>query len=177
MNYSADQLTLRDHLLANEADVKARIESGEYTFATWYTTELDHWAEYDVYSVADLERYDLAAYITDESKSAYGYKVRVDFREHTLEQLENWADRVSRDAEETCAREQEEQAHAQAEFETLVADTILMGAGDRATALRWILEGEELLEEEDMGYVEYKFNLKYGSYAKEFEAVQQRAFA
>lgn len=176
MNYTADQLALRDHLLANEADVKARIESGELTFATWYTTELDHWAEYDVYSLNDMERYDLAAYITDESKSAYGYKVRVDFRDHSLEELERWADRVSGDSQEQAEREAQWQEDAAAELETLISENLEMGAGDRKTAIRWILEAEGALQEMDMGYIEYSFGLKYGTYAEEFQSVCNESY-
>lgn len=53
------------------------------------------------------------------------------------------------------AQERAAEAAAAARFESLVADAIALGAGDRATALRWILEGEGLSADADWYGMEY----------------------
>ena len=75
---------------------------------------------------------------------------------------------------EEAAREKE----AIAIFETRVQDTIEIGAGNRETALRWILEGEfgKDLGHWTMqpGYACYTFGIPY-SYENEFEPIVREA--
>ena len=71
----------------------------------------------------------------------------------------------------------EEEAEAEKasinEFEKRVSDTIESGAGDRTTALRWIMQAENMENEHDAGYICYCLNLPY-SYEKEFEQFVKR---
>ena len=175
-NYTADQLTLLDHLNAEAEATRKEVEAGKWDWASSYTCDLDHWAEMGVKSVADLKRYDLISYISDESKTAYGFRTRCDWDQMSLEDLEKMADQISQDAESEMARQRENEEYAAARLEALISDTIEMGAGDRKTAIRWILEGENMMEEWDMGYIEYSFGLKYRTYDDEFREVIREVY-
>ena len=64
-----------------------------------------------------------------------------------------------RRAKEALAREKEEQQLAIAEFEHRVMETIRHGAGDRKTAIRWIVDGLDV--DGDYSYACYKLGLPY----------------
>jgi hypothetical protein len=82
-----------------------------------------------------------------------------DYDAMTMAELEALADRLS-DAVGEAIREQEEtDARAVAEFEALVANTISLGAEDRATAIKWILDSVD--HGGDFGYACYLLGLPY----------------
>ena len=62
------------------------------------------------------------------------------------------------------AREEREQAESIAKFEQHVTNTMCMGAGDRETALRWIMDASTA--EGDWEYFCYLNNLPYGYFKK-----------
>ena len=81
--------------------------------------------------------------------------------------------------EEVMAEEAKAEKRSVARFEALIQDTINLGAGNRETAIRWILEGEF---GEDLshwtfqaGYACYTFNLPY-SFEKEFEPIVKEVY-
>lgn len=76
MTYTADQIALQAHLETEAAATKAKIASGEYTFATYYTTDLEHWAEMEVFSIDDLRRHDAIASYSDTFKEMHGFRDR-----------------------------------------------------------------------------------------------------
>jgi hypothetical protein len=61
--------------------------------------------------------------------------------------------------EESQARERAAEAEAAKRFETSIATLIASGAGDRATAIRWLAQAHGA--EEDSGYLEYQLGLPY----------------
>ena len=63
---------------------------------------------------------------------------------------------------------------AVARFEKAIAEYMQMGAEDRHTAIRWLLQAEGLDKEYDAGYICYNLGLPYGM-DKEFEAHLTRA--
>ena len=50
---------------------------------------------------------------------------------------------------------------ALANFEARIAEYVALGASDRETAIRWILQAEGLDNEYDAGYVCYHLGLNY----------------
>jgi hypothetical protein len=79
---------------------------------------------------------------SDFHKDAYGFRPRtINVYALTTEELEADFDRF----EATCKinRHEEEMAEMEAvnRFKDLITNTIAIGAGDEATALRWIVEG------------------------------------
>ena len=105
---------------------------------------------------------------SDFHKDAYGFRPRtINVYALTTEELEADFDRF----EQVCADNRKEELVAEMEadntFRALIENTIQMGAGDEATALRWIAE----CEVEDYGYdyehYLWKQGILYSSYGKE----------
>lgn len=160
-NFTADQLALQAHIEAQNAAFVARCESEGAT--AWCTTVSDpaHWASMDIFTVEQYERESLISYISDAHKDAYGFRPRgyYDYDSMTMSELEAVADQLSEAV--TCAIEEEKarEARAVAEFEALIAETIELGANDRATAIRWICDGID--HGGDLGFVCYHYGLPY----------------
>jgi len=101
--------------------------------------------------------------LSDLHKDALGFRPSREF-------FETWefADADTRQAiwddlieelDEAMAREKEEQRLAIAEFEHRVMETIRHGAGDRKTAIRWIVDGLDV--DGDYSYACYKLGLPF----------------
>jgi hypothetical protein len=67
------------------------------------------------------------------------------------------------DREMTAERERE--GRATTDFEDRVAGLLAVGAGDRETAIRWLMDAEDV--DGDVGYFEYKLGLPAGYLMKE----------
>lgn len=112
---------------------------------------------------------DLYSFISDASKDAYGSRRRLDISEYTVAELEELAAYYSDAAAEECRRIEREERAAEARFEKTVANLIESGAGDRATAVRWI---RSAYSESDLAYgdeyikyslgVSYSYDLDHG---------------
>jgi hypothetical protein len=81
---------------------------------------------------------DMQSYISDASKDAFGSRYRFDPFIMSVKELEDLADYYSEEVGRTIEREERAHAEAEASFESRVANLIESGAGDRATAIRWI---------------------------------------
>ena len=103
---------------------------------------------------------------SDLHKDAYGFRPRGDEFYHadtTPERKQEIWDRTLRDLEQTIEWEKQAEAEAIVAFEALVETTIAAGAGDRETAIRWIVEAEEdEYLEYDNSYFNYLYGLPYG---------------
>jgi hypothetical protein len=82
--------------------------------------------------------------LSDFYKDAHGFRPR-----HYKEWwTENELDHEYRHLSDTCKHNMEEEAiqqeHALVRFESLIKTTIEHGAKDRQTAIRWLIEGEDL---------------------------------
>jgi hypothetical protein len=110
--------------------------------------------------VAAMEDYreGVYQYISDASKDAVGFRMRYDISEMTNQELSELADYWSERVCEAIAEEEIIQAEARKEFEALVQSTIDSGAGDRETAIRWLMAAED---ESDMWYGEDYFKYTY----------------
>lgn len=109
--------------------------------------------------MSDLEQ--TSAIWWDLYKDVHGVRPRgVDTSNWTLEDFNVQINALSTALEEQMSEERENQALAIQLFETRVQDTILAGAGDRETALAWIMRDSGMGE--DQSYIEYRFNLPFG---------------
>ena len=105
---------------------------------------------------------------SDFHKDAYGFRPRtINVYAFTTEELEADFDRFEQVCADNRAEEQAAEALSDNAFQALIANTIQMGAGDEATALRWIAEGAV----EDYGYDYEHFlwsqGIAYSAYGKE----------
>ena len=103
---------------------------------------------------------------SDLHKDAYGFRPRGDFFQWLQtatddEKQAEW-DSLLKALEATIAREDAIEKEAIARFETTVATSIAAGAGDRATAIRWLkeAEGDQYVADED--YFEWLQGIPYG---------------
>ena len=62
------------------------------------------------------------------------------------------------------AQQAEDEANAIVRFEQLVSDTIAMGARNRETALRWVMDGSDAGG--DWEYLCFQYGLPYGYFKK-----------
>jgi hypothetical protein len=101
--------------------------------------------------------------IRDLHKDARGFRPSAEWMEmfNTAAQARQQAiwDMLCEELAENEAREQEARAAAIVRFEARVSDLISMGAGDRATALRWIADAEDCAD--DLGHLCYRLGLPY----------------
>ena len=140
------------HYMMNELE---RYERNEIESKLAHNYELTH-------------RENMILLYSDFHKDAYGFRPRtINVYALTTEELEADFDRF----EQVCADNRKEELVAEMEadkaFRALIENTIQMGAGDEATALRWIAECE--VEDYGYDYEHYLWNqgIAYSAYGKE----------
>jgi hypothetical protein len=171
-----NMMELMAHIKAENAKTKAWIaEDPKNRWAGLYPEDEAHWVERGITTVEALERDELATYIYEGHKDAFGVKGRhYDFGAMSLEELKAEADYISRSVKEQMELEANMEKEAVARFEKAISEYQAMGAEDRETAIRWVLQAEGLENEYDPSYVCYSLGLPY-EMAKEFEAHMKSA--
>lgn len=113
------------------------------------------------------------AIISDLHKDARGFRPReyfwAEWNNSTDPERQAIWDSLVNELKQEMDREAAEQADASARFEKLIQDTIALGAGDKANALRWIIEGEGFTDTDlcyGADYVAYHFGLAYNNIYK-----------
>ena len=100
---------------------------------------------------------------SDLYKDVYGFRPRGAYeswqRMSEEEKQAEW-DYLCGLLDQVMAEQQEEEAAAIVKFEKLVTDTINHGAGNRETALRWIMDASGC--NGDWEYLCYQHNIPYG---------------
>lgn len=103
---------------------------------------------------------------SDLHKDAYGFRPHSGFWEWlqtaTDDQKQAEWDSLLKSLEATIARENEMEQEAIARFEAAVAATIAAGAGDRATAVKWLMDAEGDQYVADVNYFEWSQGIPYG---------------
>ena len=164
-------MELMAHVKAENAKTQAWVaEDPKNRWAGLYPEDEAHWVERGITTVEALERDNLATYIYEGHKDAFGVKGRhYDFEAMTTEELRAEADYISRSVREQMELEANMEKEAVARFEKAIAEYLAMGAEDRETAIRWVLQAEGLENEHDPSYVCYSLGLPY-EMAGEFKA-------
>lgn len=108
------------------------------------------------------ERDDLLSCWYDLFKDVNNFKPRGwNTDDWTIDDINREIDTLSRQLQQQEARKRVKQAAAVVKLEDDIQKLINMGAADRATALRWLID-----DEHDLGYIEYERRLPYGHIAK-----------
>ena len=155
-------MTLKQHLQNINAKSKAEMAKTPGLWIGLITEDLDHWASYGVTTPAELDRYFLETDAYEMHKEAFGVKGRhYDFKNMTDQELKDEFESLAKIAKEEQEREAKQEAENYKNFEKRIFDTAQMGAGDRETAIKWILEAEGLEDEKDAGYICYCLGLGY----------------
>jgi len=116
------------------------------------------------------ERDSLIQIYSDFHKDAYGFRPRyVNYHEFTLEELKADFARFQEVCRENNEYERLANERERAEFEKRVQSVIDMGAGDRETALRWIMDSYENHEFDYgvEGFCNFELRLGFTEYAKQ----------
>jgi hypothetical protein len=105
---------------------------------------------------------------SDFHKDAYGFRPRgLNLYAFTTEELEADFARFEQVCDDNRKEELVAEMEADNAFRALITNTIQMGAGDEATALRWIAEGEVEQYGYDYEHFLWKQGIAYSSYGKE----------
>lgn len=97
--------------------------------------------------------------ISDASKAANGFRMRLDWNSMSDSELESTADYYCKAAEETAIRENAAHIKAQKNWEAHIQKLIEIGAGDRATAIRWDMRSMNV--DGDIGFYCYEWEIAY----------------
>ena len=162
---------LLNHIKAQNVKTRAWVaEDPKNRMAGLYQEDEAHWVERGITTLAELERDELITYIWDGHKDAYGFRNRsYDFDSMTLTELKDEADRISNAVQESMEEDRAREKRAIENLESRIKSNIDIGAADRQTAVRWILEAEELIGEWDIDYINFSLGVPYGHMKKEFE--------
>lgn len=161
------------HIQQINARTQAWMDEAEGRWAGLLMEREDFWANRGVYTVEDFQRWEVLSTLSDLHKEAFGFRPRgYDFDAMPNQELFNLADEWSLAAQATWDREAAEQAARDAEFETRIRSLVGMGASDRETAIRWILDGDDSfnLEYDSVGYVCHCLGISY-SYEAELKPI------
>ena len=155
-------MTLLEHIKNINAKSKKWMEENPGSWAGMVTEDIKYWNDQGIFTVEDYERDSLITSVYEMHKDAYGVKGRhYNFDAMSNKELEEELKHLC----EVAKREREIEARQEAEnyknFEKRIFDTVQMGAGDRETAIKWILEAEGLDKEQDTGYICYSLGLDY----------------
>lgn len=102
--------------------------------------------------------------LSDFHKDAFGFRPkRMMYKEWwSPAELEAEYANLSRICEQNRIEEDAAEKQALIEFDELIANTIKLGAGDRETAIKWLVDGENLeWNEYDLQYFFWGYGLSY----------------
>ena len=121
------------------------------------------------------EKDECLMWISDLYKDVHGYRPRNwDFNAMSFEELTDFVNDLSEQAEEQDRQEQEWAEICLVEFNKKLQEVIDLGAGDRKTALTWMLQGDMGDDTELDPYAIDYFTARRGiSYSKAGEAVEE----
>lgn len=97
---------------------------------------------------------------SDVYKDAHGVRPRWSLEGKTAADLDAMWDRTIEAADEAMDREETREIEAEIAFDAALDKLVALGAGNRRTAFRWMLDAEGI-SGEDMGYACYCLNLPY----------------
>ena len=119
---------------------KAWMEANPGSWSGMYPEDEAYWIERGITNLVELERDELATYIYEGHKDAYGTKGRhYNFEAMTTQDLKNEADRISVAVKEQMEEEAKWEADAVSKFESSIKKYMDMGQ-TRKDAIRWILQ-------------------------------------
>lgn len=134
----------------NEA-ARAKMAASDDVWIGLLPEEEDFWAEQGISTLEQYERHNLEVFIYEGHKDAFGTKGRhYDFDSMTMDELKAEADYISESIQKAIDAEKEAAQLALDEFEARINEIIEIGAGDRETALRWMIQGEKFYQQQDI---------------------------
>jgi len=114
------------------------------------------------------EKEQLLSYISDQYKSAYGFRPNLTkYRVMSEDLLRDELDHLSKKVEEQMEQEETREKEDVEKFKKLIQDTIELGAGDEETALRWLTEEERIFSIMDTEQYVWSQGILHTEYGKQ----------
>ena len=162
MQWVENNMTLLQHIKNINAKSQAWMDANPGSWAGMVTEDIQYWNDQGIFTVEDYERDSLITSVYEMHKDAFGVKGRhYNFDKMSNKELEEELEYLCRVAKEVAEEEDKAEKSAYEQFENRVAEIMKMGAGDRETAIKWILQAENLDNEYDASYICYCLGLNY----------------
>jgi len=104
--------TLLQHIESLNAKVDLMMAQEPGLWMSKYTDDMSHWADMGVFTVEDFKRYELINGISDASKDLYGCRMRLNWDEMSIEDMEVVYENICRQLREEFEMEQAAEALA-----------------------------------------------------------------
>jgi len=115
-----------------------------------------------------MDRIDMIQLHWDMYKEIHGFRPRhFDYDAMTDSQVCDEVNSLQEQYQDYLVREQKAQEQAVHDFEMRLQTLMSMGAKDRDMAIRWLAESVDA--NDDMDYVEYRFNLPYQYFRRVYQ--------
>ena len=155
-------MTLLEHIKNINAKSKKWMAENPGSWAGMVPEDIKFWNEQGIFTVEDYERDSLITSVYEMHKDAYGVKGRhYDFDNMSNKELEEELERLCKVAQAEREAEEKFEEAAYQTFLKRIAENIKLGASDKETAIKWILQAEGLENEKDAGYICYNLGLGY----------------
>jgi len=154
--------TLLQHIKDINAQSKKWMNENPGSWAGMVPEDIKFWNDQGIFTVEDYERDSLITSVYEMHKDAYGVKGRhYDFDNMSNKELEEELDRLCAVAKAEREAEEKFEEAAYQTFLKRIAENIKLGASDKETAIKWILQSEGLDNEKDSSYICYSLGLSY----------------
>ena len=154
--------TLLQHIKDINAKSKKWMDENPGSWAGMVPEDIKFWNKQGIFTVEEYERSNLITSVYEMHKDAYGVKGRhYDFDNMSNKELEEELDRLCAVAKAEREAEEKFEEAAYQTFLKRIAENIKLGASDKETAIKWILQSEGLDNEKDSSYICYSLGLGY----------------
>jgi len=162
MKGKKNTMTLLQHIKNINTQSKKWMDENPGSWAGMVPEDIKFWNDQGVFTVEDYERDSLITSVYEMHKDAYGVKGRhYDFDNMSNKELEEELERLCKVAQAEREAEEKFEEAAYQTFLKRIAENIQIGASDKETAIKWILQAEGLENEKDASYICYSLGLGY----------------
>jgi len=162
MKGKKNTMTLLQHIKNINTQSKKWMNENPGSWAGMVPEDIKFWNDQGIFTVEDYERDSLITSVYEMHKDAYGVKGRhYDFDNMSNKELEEELERLCKVAQAEREAEEKFEEAAYQTFLKRIAENIKLGASDKETAIKWILQAEGLENEKDAGYICYNLGLGY----------------
>ena len=102
--------TLLQHIESLNAQAQAWMDANPGDWCSKYTDDMSYWYDMGIFTVEDFKRNQLINGISDASKDLYGCRMRLDWDEMSIEDMERTYDNICRQLNEQFEEEQAAEA-------------------------------------------------------------------
>lgn len=158
-------MDLSTYISEKNAKTKAWVaEDPKNRWAGLLSEDMFHWAEQGITTVEDFKRWELETYIWDTYKDAHGTRPRhIDFKSMSLEELQTFADDISKEAEQALIQQEEDYKVAKQNYEDHIMSMVMQHNVDEPTAIRWDMQAEDftIANAQDVEHYFWRKGLSY----------------